>query len=211
MSFKSRQRYRSKADIPYFQLFDFSEVIEDKDIEFTAAETMRVFNPESLERFSEALITAGPVSFRFKFKIDLAFKSAARFIDADTYFMEGAYKDFLKTVLKPVIFFKRINFDKITLAEAEYIISKFAEFKYDLKNKYEYLYNPPIRAGSNVMSAGAIEREAFSEHYGPYIEMVYILCKGDFTKFEEIIAWDLNRFLYQAEYLIRKRDTENIK
>ena len=61
------------------------------------------------------------------------------------------------------------------------------------------------------MTAGSIERDAFSDHYGPYIEMVYVLCKGDFTKFEEVTSWDLDRFLFQAEYLIRKRDIENLK
>ena len=86
-----------------------------------------------------------------------------------------------------------------------------SELKNDLKISYEYLYNPPMRNVGKGITPGSIEREAFAEHYGPYIEMIYVLCKGDFTKFEEIIAYDLHRFLFQAEYLIRKRDIENIK
>jgi hypothetical protein len=174
-----------------------------------ASETYRIFDPISLENFSRAIKTDAPC--RLSFKLDLNFKTAGRFIDADTFFSERDYKEFFKFVLKPRYLFKKVNFDKITLAEYEYIIGKFAELKNDLKKSYEYLYNPPIRNVGGAITPGSMERDAFAEHYGAYIEMVYVLCKGDFTKFEEVIGWDLDRFLFQAEYLIRKKDIENLK
>lgn len=202
-------KYRSKNDIPYFKFLEFSTIIESKSPSFVTSETYRIFNPTSIEEFSKALKTSAPC--RLGFKLDLNFKTAGRFIDADTYFLEKEYKDFFKVVLKRRYLFKKVNFDKITLAEAEYILSRFCELKNDLKNSYEYLYNPPMRNVGKGMSPGSLEREAFAKHYGSYIEMTYVLCKGDFTKFAEVMAWDLDRFLFQAEYLIRKRDVENLK
>lgn len=202
--------YKNKNDIPYFKFLEFSKSIEDQSQEFIVSETMRIFNPDSVEAFSDALKLDKPA--RFRFRLDLDFKTAGSFIDADTYFNDKEYLEFFKIVLRKRYFFlKKINFDKITLAEAGYIIGRFAEVKETLKAEYEYLYNPPIRFNANSMTAGSVERESFSEHYGAYMEMFYILCKGDFTKFDEISKWDLHRFLFQAEYLIRKRDVENLK
>ena len=56
------------------------------------------------------------------------------------------------------------------------------------------------------------------------MELAYLLCRGDFTKLDEsisifgikiyswgILHWDLERFLYQGEYLLRKKIVENIE
>jgi len=55
------------------------------------------------------------------------------------------------------------------------------------------------------------ERKAFNEHYGGYMEMFYLLTAGDFTKIPEVEKWNTDRFLFQSEYLLRKRLVENIK
>lgn len=201
--------YKSKNDIPYFKFKEFSPAIDGKDSAFILAETKRIFNPKNLEEFSKALEMNKPPRLRYALRID--FKTAGEFIDADTFFSETEYKDFFKSVLKPRYLYKNINFDKISLADAEFYFSKFKELKEQLKTEYEYLYNPPVRVSENIMSARSIEQASFSEHYGPYIEMAYAVMKGDFTKFEEVMSWDLHRFLFQAEYLIRKRDIENLK
>ena len=203
-------QYKNKSDIPYFKFLDFARSIKDQPEEFTLNEINRIFSPDNLEAFNKALETDAPPRSKLRFNLD--FKTAGVFVDADTYYSDGSFRDFFKLVLRKRRFsFKSINFDKITLADAEHIVSKFVEIKEKLKADYDYLYNPPIRFNASNMTQGGIEREAFSEHYGPYIEMFYILCQGDFTKFDEISDWDLHRFLFQAEYLIRKRDVENIK
>lgn len=48
-------------------------------------------------------------------------------------------------------------------------------------------------------------------HYGSYMEIIYLLCKEDLRRVDEITNWDLERFLFQGEYLIRKRIVENLK
>lgn len=43
------------------------------------------------------------------------------------------------------------------------------------------------------------------------MEIAYLLTKGDFTKFEEVLNWNTHRFLFQGEYLLRKKIIENLK
>ncbi len=203
-------KYRNKNDVPYFKFKEFSNSIEGREPSFVLSETLRIFNPDSVEDFSKALeVKDAPIKLRFR--LNLKFKTAGSFIDVDTYFNDMDHKEFFKLIIKRSYFRKKINFDKLSLAEAEYIFYKFREIKLSIREQYKYLYNPPMRASVSGATEGSIARSAFAEHYGSYMEMIYVLCKGDFTKFPEIIEWDLHRFLFQAEYLIRKKDIENLK
>lgn len=201
--------YKNKNDIPYLKFIEFSDLVEDQPIEILIHETNRIFNPVSVDNFSKACVAVAPA--KINYKLDLSFKTAGHFVDSDTYYTNKNYREFFKSILKPRFLFKKINFDKITFAEAEYYISKFLEFKLSLSDSYEYLYNPPLRASNTELTAGRIEREAFSQHYGPYAEMVYLLCNGTIRDAQLFLDWDLNKFLFWGEYLIRKRDVENIK
>jgi hypothetical protein len=49
------------------------------------------------------------------------------------------------------------------------------------------------------------------EYYGGYVEIIYLLCSADLTKSDEVLNWDIERFLYQGEYLLRKKIVENLK
>ena len=81
----------------------------------------------------------------------------------------------------------------------------------DIKAHYEWIYNPPVSAQTGKTTEGSIAREEFANHYGGYLEMVYLMAKGDPLKFDEITSMPLNEFLFLAEYLLRKRIVENIK
>jgi hypothetical protein len=61
-----------------------------------------------------------------------------------------------------------------------------------------------------MMTEGSIARNEFATYYGSYIEMVYTICKGDFTKIDEITKWKTEKFLFLGEYLIRKKDIESL-
>ena len=43
------------------------------------------------------------------------------------------------------------------------------------------------------------------------MEITYLLCEGDFTKIDEILNWNTEKFLTLGEYLLRKRIVENIE
>lgn len=68
-----------------------------------------------------------------------------------------------------------------------------------------------MTAVGGEVTNGSILRQEFNEHYGGYIEIIYLLTQGDFTKFDEVVNWDLHRFLFQGEYLLRKRTIEQMK
>jgi len=68
-----------------------------------------------------------------------------------------------------------------------------------------------IYQGETEVTQGTLERQAFNEHYGGYLEILYLLTKGDMTKIDDVLNWDTDRFLFQGEYLLRKRLVENLK
>jgi len=199
--------FRTKNDINYFKFLELSEKInENDDVQFINYETARIFKTKKVGKFAMALERKFKIKRRFKINFKL---NAGQWIDADTYKTDGDNLEFLKVILKPRFFWNKV--EQLSLAEAELVISNWVEFSSEIKSRYEWIYNPPVRVGTGVNSQGSIERQAFVEHYGAYMEMIYLLCNGNFTKFEEITNWELERFLFQAEYLLRKRDVENIK
>ena len=91
------------------------------------------------------------------------------------------------------------------------MFTAFSEVSSEIKDRYEWIYNPPLRADSGAITQGSLDREEFAQHYGGYLEIIYLLTGGDFTKMDEVLEWDIDRFLFQGEYLIRKRIVENTK
>lgn len=81
----------------------------------------------------------------------------------------------------------------------------------EIKAQYEWIYNPPPTAGDGQNTIGSEARKDFAEYYGGYMELSYLLTNGDFTKFDDIMEWDIHRFLFQGEYLLRKKQVENLK
>jgi hypothetical protein len=61
------------------------------------------------------------------------------------------------------------------------------------------------------MTEGKQARKDFAKHYGAYFEIMYVLCKGDMSKQDIYLRWKTEKALLWAEYLIRKRDVENMK
>ena len=198
-------KYKNRGSIPFFKFKAFTESIEGANDKIVIKLTERAFKCDVIH-FAAAL--KNTKNIKLGYKLNLKFPIASKFIDCDTFLSDKNELDFFKLVLKKKWFGK--NIEDISVAEAEFVLGSFYNFSKDIKSKYEYLYNPPLRIQGET-TQGSLERKAFAEHYGGYMEMVYTLCKGDFTKFEEIVNWDLDKFLFQAEYLIRKKDIENIK
>ncbi len=87
----------------------------------------------------------------------------------------------------------------------------FSERVAEIKARYIWIYNPPVTAQAGELTEGSYLRTEFVSHYGAYMEVAYLLCNGDFTKLNEILEWSTERFLFQGEYLVRKKIIENIK
>lgn len=122
----SSKIYKSKNDIPFVKFNQFVQAIEgmEDNGEYVATQIKEIFETEDFEAFDKALKTNGLVNIPFK--IDLEFQNAEKWINCDTLTSESETIEFLKIVLKPKHWWSRkINFDKISLEQAEYVTRLF--------------------------------------------------------------------------------------
>lgn len=122
----SSKIYKSKNDIPFVKFNQFVQAIEglEENGEYVATQIKEIFETDDFEAFDKAIKTKGLVDIPFK--IDLEFQTAEKWIDCDTLTSESETIEFLKIVLKPKYWYsKKINFDKISLEQAEYVTSLF--------------------------------------------------------------------------------------
>jgi hypothetical protein len=208
----SIKTYKTKADISYVTFRNFSEVIELNDSDsFVEGQTVEYFNPSNLNDFALALKT-DPVKISMPYKIDLDFSKAGYFIDCDTFVNDNMIVEFLELVVKPKYFWSRkVNLERLSISQVEVIVNQFREVAQEIKERHEWIYNPPTFGSVAEITEGTEERQAFAEHYGGYIEMTYLIAGGDVSKFEEVTNWSLDKYLFLGEYCLRKRTVENLK
>lgn len=118
-------KYKNKNDINYLQFLQFSKEIEGKedDDSFVAYAIMAIFKPDTVEEFRDALMSTDEVVLKHKFELN--FKKAYEFIDADTFINDNDTLAFLDMVIKPKYFWQKKSLEKLSYAEAEYIINLF--------------------------------------------------------------------------------------
>lgn len=211
-------RYKNKNDINYFKFLELtSRIVDEKDSRHVLEEAFLVFKPKRINDFALALERDGRLIRRFILDLDFEkIGGAGRFIDADTMYGDADLKGLFKIILKPKRrwFFWRYDVERdLSLREGVVILEAWKEYVSEIKNLYEYIYNPPLRISdsSSETTQGTYERQAFAELYGGYMEMTYLLTNGHALDEERVWSWGLNRFLFRGEYALRKRDVENIK
>lgn len=205
-------RYKNQGDIDYKRFSDFIQIIEDIEPSEIPDEVMRIFYPDEVfnldlvSQFLKALETPGG---KFPYKIDLDFKTADKFIDADTFATSNR-----KLELAEFLIVKKWRFQKIvlSLANVNHVFSSFIDYASNIKNRYPWIYNPPFIPipGGQQNSLKSEYMKDFVSDYGGYIEIIYILCNGDWTKKDEVEEWPLHKFLFLGEYMLRKRKIESI-
>lgn len=210
-------RFKTKNDINYFKFVELTErIIDEEDTIHVLEEASVLFETKEVGKFALALTKEGRLKRRFKLDLDFEKEGGAgRFIDADTFKTEGDVENFLRVILKPKRkwFFWRYDVIKdLSLREAEYVLYQWSEYTRELKEKYEYVYNPPVRYSEpGKTTQGSIERRNFAEHYGGYMEMTYLLTQGKALDEEKVWSWGISRFLFRGEYALRKKEVENMK
>lgn len=152
------------------------------------------FNAIIAERHSRAVV------------LNLGFedKPANYFIIADTYVK----------LLDLVSLYNHLTDSKvkdISVSLAMRVKNEFLQSVEYFKEKYEWIFNPPILPGVNKHSIGRQLRTEFQEHYGAYAEITYLLSKGDAMKFDEVNKMKLSEYLALGEYLLRKRAVEGVE
>lgn len=92
-----------------------------------------------------------------------------------------------------------------------YAIALYLINSSDVKDKFEWIYNPPQFPNVGEITQGSMERENFAKKYGAYMEMVYLCATFENTSPKEVFKWQTEYFLFWSEYLLRKRVVENLK
>ena len=140
------------------------------------------------------------------FSIDVSFKKAGRFIDLETFIKDENDKEFIKATIK-----NRIPFINVPEVVKRYAIALYMIESNEVKENFNWIYNPPTFPSEGETTQGSIERENFSNDYGGYMEMVY-LCSGmNPQNWDLVFEWETTKFLFLSEYLLRKRTVENLK
>lgn len=50
--------------------------------------------------------------------------------------------------------------------------------------------------------------QEFSDHYGPYMEILYLITKGDLLRADEVFKKPADEIVFFGEYLLWKRKVE---
>jgi hypothetical protein len=116
--------YKSRNDIPFVKFNEFVECIDGiEDPEYIALQIKRIFQTDDFEAFDKAINAKGML--KIPYKIDLALQVAENWINYDTLTSESETIEFMKLVLKPKWYQRKINFDKISLELVEYVLQLF--------------------------------------------------------------------------------------
>lgn len=126
-------KYKSQNDIPYLKFMEYAKVIQDRtdDLEFVAEKVIEFFYPEETEHYAlrvEEFSNALNVTSRafFPYKIDLKqLGKADNFIDADSFANDKDFESLLRKIVKPLIPFTKVDFQKISLSDGNKIMQSF--------------------------------------------------------------------------------------
>lgn len=139
-----------------------------------------------------------------KLNLDFENKAAEYFIIADTYLsMSNLVSLFNHLTGK--------NKKSISVSLAIATKNEFLKSVEHFKDKYEWIYNPPILPGVNKHTIGRQLRTEFVQHYGVYAEITYLLSNVNALKFNEVNKMKLSDYLALGEYLIRKKYVEAVE
>lgn len=79
------------------------------------------------------------------------------------------------------------------------------------KSNYPYIYNTEVveeDEENETVNLNFSEFQEFQEHYGGYMEIIYLITQGNLMRMDEILEADANSILFKGEYLKRKADIE---
>jgi len=206
---KSKFNFLKPKGVGYYKFLEFSQSISDKsDDAHTVSMVILHFYPHDKRPLTTCLN-------EFNLKVT---KKVNYWIDIDPdfenrpahYFIKA---DFLCASLDLVGLYNHLSkSDKkdIPTQMAEQVRDAFLKAVSHFKDKYEWIYNPPVTGKAKTPTIGDQYRQEFAEHYRAYAEITYLISKGDAMKFEQVENMRLENYLSLGEYLRRKHIVENI-
>ena len=133
---------------------------------------------------------------------------AGEFIDLDNWFREIIEEDYTNI---EKFYLLLLESDK---EDIEAVMTEFINQMTEIKETYIWIFNPPQMPTETEIrqpTTGDGYRQEFSEDYGLYTEIIYLLCISFGFKPNEVLQMKCEEFLFWGEYALRKRIVENIK
>jgi hypothetical protein len=123
---------KTKSDIPFLKFLEFSEAIQGVENEdFVKQKVIDFFfkgqkkkNEYKVLNFFQALQTDGKLKMRYKLDLSVL-NTAGNFIDSENYAKDEDVKSLLELILKPKYFWQKVDVNKISITEGEYILANF--------------------------------------------------------------------------------------
>lgn len=146
-------------------------------------------------------------------------KKAGEFIDLENWFKEisqlttGVDDEYSADIISK-FFISLIGRLFESEEECKEVFEAYALEMQELKQGFEFIYNPPQLPSTTEQSTPTIGdeyRKEFVEMYGGYVELVYLLCSAFGYKPNEVLEMKTQYFLFWANYLLHKKYVENIK
>ena len=94
------------------------------------------------------------------------------------------------------------------------VITEYAKEVTEIKESFEFIYNPPSLPSSTEQSNPTIGdeyRKEFAEMYGGYVNLIILLCKTFPYTPEQCLQMRLQDFLFWGNLLMHRQFVENIK
>jgi len=137
-------------------------------------------------------------------------RKAGDFIDLESYFstMDGNEETIIK--------FFVLLLGRMVESEDECIevITAYAKEITEIKESFEFIYNPPQLPSSTEVSQPTIGdeyRKEFAEMYGGYVNLIILICKTFPYTPEQCLQMRLQDFLFWGNLLMHRQFVENIK
>ena len=196
--------------VPFTKFSAFKDSLPDKPTDpETVAQIVLHFYPQDKRPLHVCLTEfENKVTIKVKFYLpkDLNFENntAGYLIKADLLFTRGAYVE-----LYNHLFNKKAKDIPVQLAEqvAQLFFSSTSGFK----EKYQWIFEPPVTGQAGKATIGSEYRREFTEKYGGFMEIIYLISMGDPLKNEQIEAMRCENFLSLGEYLNHKKIVEAIE
>ena len=103
------------------------------------------------------------------------------------------------------------TFENVSQFIVEGYLERFKQEYGSIKSDYPHLFNPEDTDSQNNdggVILGYTETQEFHDDYGPYVELIYLISKGNLLIKDKITKMNVHEFLWMGEYLIRKRKIE---
>jgi len=170
---------------------------------------LRTFYSNDIRQWTECILEFNSLitqeyTGKLRLSLDFENKPAEYFIIADTYLSLANLTELYNHLTDK-------KEKDISVSLAMKVKNEFLKSVSHFKEKYEWIYNPPIMPGVNKHSIGRQMRTEFQQHYGAYAEITYLLSKGDAMRFDEVNKIRLEEYLSLGEYLIRKKSVESVE